>query len=262
MKLVSYSIVSVFICTFLSLACVADRYYKIKNDRNVYAYGGIVRTDPEKRRISLVFTAADYADGTSSILSVLSRERITGTFFLGGRFFERFPEQVTAIRDSGHYIGPHGYDHLLYCAWENRDSTIVTREALVQDLRKNCAQLKHAGIGSTSPMLFMPPYEYYNREIVQWAAAIGLRLVNFTSGTWSNADYTTPDMKNYRSSKIIYDKILEIEEAEGLNGHIMLLHLGTHPNRIDKFYPEYLERMIRELKLRGYMFVPLWKAIR
>ena len=90
---------------------------------------------------------------------------------------------------------------------------------------------------------------------------MGIQVVNFTPGTGSNADYTTPDMKNYRSSKTIYDKIMEVEKKEGLNGHLMLIHFGTHDDRTDKFYNGYMEKMIKTLKRKGYTFTPLREAI-
>lgn len=85
--------------------------------------------------------------------------------------------------------------------------------------------------------------------------------MNFTPGTWANADYTTPDMKNYRSSESIYDRVMEVEKRNGLNGHIMLFHLGTDDKRTDKFYERYLERLIRVLQREGYTFVALPEAV-
>lgn len=43
----------------------------IPNDKNVYVDGGIIRTDPSKKQITLVFTAADKADGADAIISTL-----------------------------------------------------------------------------------------------------------------------------------------------------------------------------------------------
>ncbi|MCP4710490.1 MAG: hypothetical protein GY869_17850, partial [Planctomycetes bacterium] len=83
-----------------------------------------------------------------------------------------------------------------------------------------------------------------------------LTLINFTSGTTSNADYTTPDLGDrYQPSQKIYDKILSYEKnsPNGLNGFLLLLHIGTHPDRTDKFYHK-LNSLITELKKRGYRF--------
>lgn len=105
-------------------------------------------------------------------------------------------------------------------------------------------------------MLFMPPYEWYNETISRWISEQGLTLINFTPGTLSNADYTTPDMgSRYLGSEDIFRNILvyESESKTGLNGFILLLHLGVHPNRKDKFY-DLLNRLISELRSRGYRF--------
>ena len=68
--------------------------------------------------------------------------------------------------------------------------------------------MRKAGIEYQDAPLYIPPYEYYNKEISAWAKNMGIQVVNYTPGTMSNADYTTPDMKNYRSSKFIYDNIM------------------------------------------------------
>lgn len=229
-------------------------------DKNVYTEGGIVRANPSKKQLSLVFTAADKADGASTILSALRRHQVNGAFFLTGDFYKMFPEVVQQLKNEGHYLGAHSYSHPLYCDWENRDSTLITREYFTNDLFKNYKQLSEAGINYTEAPLFMPPYEWYNQEIADWTKALGLQIVNFTPGTGSNADYTTPDMPNYRSSEDIYNRILNVEKKEGLNGHLLLIHLGTHPDRTDKFY-DRLDELIGELKNRGYSFAPLKELV-
>ena len=112
------------------------------------------------------------------------------------------------------------------------------------------------GIAKDDAQLFLPPYEWYNNSISKWTNELGLTLINFTPGTSSNADYTTPSMeKQYLDSETIYNKILNYEtvSTNGLNGFILLLHIGTHPERTDKFYYK-LDELIKELKSRGYSF--------
>ena len=230
-------------------------------DKNRYVNGGIVRTDPSQKQITLVFTAADKADGAEAILKTLKKHDIKGAFFFTGEFLEHFPETVRQLVEEGHYVGSHSYGHLLYMPWENPDSLLVSREEFEQDLRKSYEKLQQFGISYQDAPLYMPPYEYYNRTIAAWAKSMGIQLVNFTPGTLSNADYTTPDMgKKYRSSQTIYNKIMEVEKAEGLNGHLLLIHLGTDDQRTDKFYNGYLDKTIRALKKKGYHFVPLREA--
>ncbi|MCD8080353.1 MAG: glycoside hydrolase family 9 protein [Bacteroides sp.] len=231
------------------------------NNKNVYHQGGIIRSNPDVKQISLVFTAADKADGAETILKVLRQNQIQGAFFLTGDFYRKFPEVVQQLRSEGHYVGAHSDKHPLYCSWEDPSETLISREEFEKDLLENYRLMREAGIPYTDAPLFMPPYEHYNREISSWTRALGLQLVNFTAGTLTNADYTTPDMPNYRSSKEIYDKVMAIEKAEGLNGHIMLIHLGTDDKRTDKFYNTYLDKVIKSLKKKGYAFNPLRDAV-
>lgn len=231
-------------------------------DKNIYINGGIIRTDPSKKQITLVFTAADKADGANSIIKTLKKERIKGSFFFTGTFYKQFPEVIRQLKQEGHYIGAHSYAHPLYCSWEKRDSTLISREKFEQDLLTNYQQMDEAGIRYSEAPYFIPPYEHYNAQISAWTKSLGLQLVNFTPGTLTNADYTTPEMKNYRTSKEIYRRVMAVESKEGLNGHIILIHLGTDNKRTDKFYAHYLEKMINDLKKKGYSFVSLTEAIR
>ena len=233
---------------------------KVQASRSVYYQGGIVRTDPSLKRISLVFTAADKADGAASIRATLKRYGIKGAFFFTGEFFEKYPGVVRDLLADGHYVGSHSYGHLLYAPWGKRDSLLVSREEFEADIRRSYEVMAPFGITSASAPLFMPPYEYYNATISSWARSMGLQLVNYTSGTYTNGDYTTPDMPHYYSSRFILDKLLSVEASEGLNGHILLIHLGTDDARTDKFYT-HLPHLIRTLRRRGYTFVPLQEAL-
>lgn len=225
-------------------------------DRNIYRDGGIIRTDPSVRHIDFVFTAADKADGADRIISTLWKYNIKGGFFFTGEFFELYPDVVRRLVAEGHYVGSHSYGHLLYAPWGKRDSLLVTRQEFEEDMFKSYKVLREFGI--TDAPYFIPPYEHYNATISSWARQLGLQVINYTPGTLTNGDYTTPGMSRYFSSKEILGKIREYErtDPDGLNGHIMLIHFGTDPSRTDKFYDK-LPGLIRELRRKGYSFTPL-----
>jgi len=105
---------------------------------------------------------------------------------------------------------------------------------------------------------FLPPYEWYNDSISQWSKGLGLQLINFTSGTRSHADYTDPTMPNYISSGDILKSIQEYEEKSpyGLNGFLLLMHIGAGDKRQDKFY-KMLPNLLQWLEDNGYAVVPL-----
>lgn len=227
-----------------------------QTDNNIYQDGGIIRTDPSVKHIDFVFTAADKADGAERIISTLRKYNIKGGFFFTGEFFEMYPDVVRRLVAEGHYVGSHSYGHLLYAPWGNHDSLLVTRQEFNEDIFKSYKVLREFGI--TNAPYFIPPYEHYNATISSWARQLGLQVINYTPGTLTNGDYTTPEMKRYFSSKEILGRIWEYERTDpnGLNGHIMLIHFGTDPARTDKFYDK-LPGLIRELRRKGYSFTPL-----
>lgn len=217
--------------------------------------GAIIRGDTDNKRISLIFTGGDFSDGGSTIRRVLKEKQTPGSFFFTGDFY-RNPSNsnlIIGLIADGHYLGPHSDKHLLYCSWEDRKETLVTKQEFANDIQNNYATMARFGIERKKAIYFVPPFEWYNATIANWAEDIGLTLINFTPGTLSNADYTTPAMPNYKTSDLIYSSIIEYEKTSpyGLNGFILLLHIGTHPDREDKFYSR-LADLIHYLKQRDY----------
>lgn len=231
---------------------------KPKPEFQTVSHGGIIRGDSTIKALSLVFTAHDFVDGADSIINILARHNISGAFFFTGYFYDSFPDIVKRIQSHGHYLGSHSDGHLLYMPWEDFDSLLVTKQEFVEDMERCYERMAEFGITKETAPVFIPPYEYYNDSISAWAHDIGLHVVNYTPGTWSNADYTTPDMgTKYNSSSEIYQRILSFEDKNGLNGHLLLIHFGTDPARTDKYYANYLDSTIVTLESRGYRFVPL-----
>jgi len=242
---------------FLILSRQSRHNYTIYRD-------AVIRGDSTRQMIALVFTGGDFSDGGWHIQQVLQREKVLAGFFFTGDFYRDEANRALIeqlIRD-GHYLGPHSDQHLLYCSWENRDSLLITETEFVEDMLANYRELERFGISMNDAPFFIPPYEWYNEVVVRWAAKMNLILFNMTPGTLSHTDYTTPDIPYYRDSKRIYRSILDYEEnnGNGLNGFILLIHIGSHPDRTDKFY-FLLEPLIRELKARNYRFVRIDQLI-
>jgi len=127
------------------------------------------------------------------------------------------------------------------------------------DLKSSYQEMANFGINKKNAPYFLPPYEWYNETISSWTEEQNLKLINFTSGTRSNADYTYPQLgKSYKSSDEIYQSIINYNESKknGLNGFILLLHIGTDPRRTDKFY-HLLPKLLTYLKENGYEMVKI-----
>lgn len=228
----------------------------VTDNANVYEQAGaIIKGDPTKKRICLVFTADDKADGANTIISTLKKDKVKGGFFFTGKFYEMYPDIVRQLVADGHYVGSHSYGHLLYAPWEKRDSMLVSKQQFVDDMLKSYNTMASFGISKEKAPYFIPPYEYYNSKVNGWAHEMGLQIINFTPGTGTNADYTTPDMgERYKSSAQLYKRLLDFERQHTLNGHFLMIHFGTHPSRTDKFYT-LLPKIIKTLQHRGYTFV-------
>lgn len=223
----------------------------------LYDHGAIVRGDTSASELALVFTGDEFADGGMHIIQVLEQQGLRASFFLTGKFYRNpeFEELINKLRTGGHYLGAHSDRHLLYCDWEKRDSLLVSREEFIIDLENNYRAMQSFGLEKEDALFYLPPYEWYNETISLWTREMGLHLVNLTYGTLSHADYTLPGNSGYRKSQEIYESILNFEASRdsGLRGFILLSHIGTAPQRNDKFYL-YLEDLIKTLKSRGYRF--------
>ncbi|KAA8483100.1 peptidoglycan/xylan/chitin deacetylase (PgdA/CDA1 family) [Arcticibacter tournemirensis] len=229
------------------------------------AHGAIIRGDTTKKNIALVFTGDEFADGGEIIARTLRRNHVKASFFFTGRFYRNplFEKLIIELKKDDHYLGAHSDQHLLYCDWKRRDSMLVTEEQFKEDLRRNYDAMMYFGIEKQDASYFLPPYEWYNSTVAKWTKEEGMQLVNFSPGTRSTADYTYPDMgKSYISSKDIYNSILSFEAnaKNGMNGFMLLMHIGTDVRRTDKFY-NLLDSLIKVLHHKGYSFEKIDKLL-
>jgi len=222
------------------------------------SHGAIIRGSTDVKKIALVFTGDEHANSAAHITETLKSEDIHGSFFLTGNFYRNpiFKNIIQQLKDDGHYLGAHSDRHLLYCTWANREQLLVDADEFKNDLLHNYQAMQPFGILPKDAPYFLPPYEWYNRQIADWTQEMGFHLINYSPGTLSYADYTLPGSKNYRGSQEIYESIInyEAKNSHGLNGFILLSHIGTHPDRSDLF-ANRLAELIVDLKQKGYSFV-------
>lgn len=229
--------------------------------------GAVIRGPKDEKRLALVFTAHEYAEGADVILDELSRHHAKASFFLTGAFLENtnFVRLIERMRSDRHMLGPHSDRHLLYCSWDTPPKTLVQWHEFRRDLLRNATRLDPSLTlypgnvtwpASSDSRYFLPAYEHYNRDIADWTRETGRTLVNFTPGTRSTADYTGEVDTNFVSSQAILDSIIakEQQDPHGLNGFLLLLHLGSGPDRKDKFHVRFGE-LLDYLSGKGYQMV-------
>jgi endoglucanase len=213
----------------------------------------------------LVFTGHEFAEGGNFIASTLKEENIKASFFFTGSFYRnpQFWPVIRQLKRDNQYLGAHSDDHLLYCDWQDRKKLLVTKDQFMIDLLNNYGQMTMFKVEREDAPFFLPPYEWYNDTISAWTKKMGFQLINYTPGTLSHADYTTLKDKNYRSSETIYKSIVNYEQAKpaGLNGFILLMHIGAGSDRTDKFYSR-LPALIKHFKQKGYQFQTVDKLLK
>jgi peptidoglycan/xylan/chitin deacetylase (PgdA/CDA1 family) len=243
-------------CLLLTLPCGAVAEAAPADHLVREKQGAIIRGDVNRKQLALIFTGDSFAESMEPILDTLKQRGIKAGFFVTGNFVrnKEFRPLLKRAIVEGHYLGPHSDTHPLYAPWDNRDKTLVTEAFFKSDLKKNIAGLAAiGGLTRNQAVFFIPPYEYYNRDQAKWSRDLGVTIFNFTPGSGSNRDYMREDDPHFASSKKIYDDILahERKDPHGLNGFILLLHLGS--GRKDPFHPR-LGPLCDELTKRGYQF--------
>ncbi|QEG37540.1 glycoside hydrolase family 9 protein [Bythopirellula goksoeyrii] len=224
--------------------------------------GAIRRGSTKEKKLALLFTADKHVEGAESVINTLAEYNLPATFFLTGKALDApsMRDWTRRALEDGHYVGPHSDGHLLYAPWKDRQKSLVSKERFQADLYRNLAEIGELGADQSEPIYFVPPFEWHNSQHSTWAKELGCQMINFTLGSGSHRDFAPEDHQAYRTSDQLLQEILAYEntEATGLNGHLLLLHLGT--TRKDKMYDK-LDELIEGLQQRGYEFVRIDKLL-
>ena len=225
---------------------------------------GIVRrVNPDEKNVYLVFTAHysendsgyfENFDGVVPVLNTLKEKGVKGSFFPTGVCFvqPQYQEPIRRIIDEGHYLSAHSYAHLVLC---EDGRTLVSADSLARDFALMEAQLERFGLEKNQYYWLIPPYESCNIESRENMEALGYKLLNPSEGPIFDLDWTTPDMKAYKTIDQMLERLWELEESEGLNGIILLIHAMNYPEKQDIERPyNHLGEIIDTLQARGYGF--------
>ncbi len=161
------------------------------------------------------------------MLKTMDQQNIKCTFFLTGRWTEKFPEIAKLIADQGHEIGNHGYKH---------DSPNQMSVGKIQDDIQKSAQIIKKITGRDT-LLYAPPSGERDDHVVKAAHELGYRTVLWSIDT---IDWKRP------STNVIVAKILD----KAHNGAIVLMH-PTEPTM------QALPIVIPQLTNQGYRLVTI-----
>ena len=189
---------------------------------------GIASGDPFLNQVVLTFDDGPREHGIQELLSVMKDFDVHATFFLVGKFAERYADITRAIYSSGHEIANHSYTHpKLFRLWVEK----IMREA------ERCDEVMQ-NLNLRKTMFLRPPGGGFNIKIFN-----AMRRMNLKLGLWSlnTADYTG------RPASEIINLVLHGVKP----GTIILMHSGV-PNTV-----EALPEIIKGLKAKGYELVRL-----
>lgn len=236
-------LVSIFLIIILMGVCIGGIFREAKDfvRQNIYVWTEkdpdklpIYCVDTKEKVISMTFDVAWGNEDMEEILRILKKEKVKATFFFSGEWISKYSEDVKKIYKEGHDVGNHG-DHHKYM-------TKLSKEEQRAEIRG--AGDKAKSVLNMSIDLFRPPYGDYNEEVIKTAEEMG-----YYSVQWS---IDSLDWMDLGTENIIH-KVCEHKALEP--GAIILMHTGT------KYTKEALGPIIRNLKKKGYRFVPVSKMI-
>ena len=187
-----------------------------------------------EQKVALAINVDWGEDIIPEMLQVLKANDVKATFFVTGRFAEKFPEVVQQISEAGHEIGNHGYKHphpdQLSVAQNQKD--ITDSEVILEKLT------------GTKPRLYVPPYGEHGQTCLQAAEQCGYTTILWTADT---VDWEEPAPS--------HDTLVQRVTGDKLtNGAILLMHPKAHT-------AEALPDIIGTIKAKGYQCVKVSEVL-
>ncbi|OXM16356.1 polysaccharide deacetylase [Paenibacillus herberti] len=200
-----------------------------KIEKTIY-YNG---SDKDEKQVALTFDDGPDRIVTPKILKILKEHDVKATFFLLGNKAEANPDIVKLIAEDGHIIGNH--------SWSHPDFKNLSAVEMRQEIEDTQTLLEE--IVGYRPTLFRPPYGSLGKEKLEQIHEMNLAVVNWSVDTtdWSG----TPS-----------EDILELVRQQLFPGGIILQHTSNGKNQLANTI-EALEKMIPELKDKGYSYVTI-----
>lgn len=201
-------------------------------------YGGTLRKLPiyyvktDEKKIAISFDCAWGTDYTDKLLEIMRAENVRCTFFAVEFWSAKYPDYLKKIAAEGHEIGTHSSTHPYMSK--------LDKSAIIKELTSSKEIIEKTT--GKKVELFRPPYGDYDDLLIETATELGLFTIQ-----WS---VDSLDWKDLSASEIKARVVGRVK-----NGSIVLFHnQGLHTH-------EALADIIRELKGKGYEFVPIGELI-
>ncbi len=197
------------------------------------------RADTDEPVVALSFDDGPHPTFTPRLLDILAKHEVPATFFLIGRYVKKHPHIAERIAADRHEIGNHTYHHRIMPLLPGRmlEHEIRTTHQLILDATGREAQL------------LRPPMGLFTRRTVDVTEACGYKTV---------VGDVYPRDPNLPGTERIVRRVLRRTRP----GSLIILHDGGNTRVVDRSQTlTAVDRIIPELKRRGYRFVTLSKLI-
>lgn len=182
----------------------------------------IWRMDPNEKAVYLTFDDGPIPEMTPWVLDVLDHYGIKATFFLVGDNVRKHPREFEMLKERGHRLGNHTYNHIRGFEW-------LTKNYLANTEKAN--ELIHTD-------LFRPPHGH-----MRWLQYEVLRR-KYRIIMW---DLVTRDYSKHLNGKEVFEKVKHYVR----NGSIITFHDSIKSEKNTKYA---LPRSIEWLQEQGYAF--------
>ncbi|MEX2010237.1 MAG: polysaccharide deacetylase family protein [Parcubacteria group bacterium] len=187
------------------------------------------------KRVSFTFDGGAGNHSHDEIIAILKKHNLKSTYFLTGKWATLNPEAVREMRDEGHEIFNHTYNH---------PELTKLGEADIQNELSSAEDAIKSITGVTTKPYFRAPYGDRNAQVLKVAAQSGYQHIYWTIDAW--------DWRPGWTEETVKARILDNLAP----GNIYLMHIG------DDITGNILDEVFTEIKARGYTIVPLTEGLK
>ncbi|HZK38418.1 MAG TPA: polysaccharide deacetylase family protein [Clostridia bacterium] len=202
-KIAIFVIIAIILVLIAGFIFLRGTKAKVVGNYNIVPLKPIDRGNENSKYIAFACNVDWGNEVLPDMLETLNKENINITFFVTGRWAERFPDLMRQIVDNGHEIGSHGYQHLDY-----RKLTLEQNEEQIKKADEILSKYTENKI-----ILFAPPSGSYNDNTLVASDKLGYKTILWT--------IDTIDWRAGSTKDVIIDRVLKKDD---FNGAIVLMH--------------------------------------
>ncbi|MFJ8065936.1 polysaccharide deacetylase family protein [Psychrobacillus sp. NPDC096426] len=165
--------------------------------------------NPSTKLVALTFDDGPNPESTTLILDTLKKYNAKATFFMLGSRVSFYPEIVKEMKEAGHELGNHTWNHL--------DLTKASSEKIALEINNTSDAIEQAT--GSKPTVFRPPYGAVNSKVRdQTSLPVVLWDVDTLDWKYRNANHLLAHVKNHvKEGSIILMHDIHMSTAEGLD---------------------------------------------